>query len=418
MPPPRESAGSIPVIIDCDPGIDDSVALLLALASPELDIRAVTVSGGNVPLARTLRNALGTVALAGATVPVHAGAEQPLLGRFTEEVRVHGADGLGGARLPEGAKPAPGLACDAIRRLLRDTERPITLVGIAPATNLALALLAEPPLVEQIGEIVLMAGAWGEGNGTPAAEFNAWSDPEALAVLLACGRPVRLATLELTAQAAVTPERLDRLRRQGHGACLRAAAAMLAALPALPRAVAGRRCTTPVPSPGCSALLTSPPATARSAWSWPPDRGADASGPIAGAAPARRPTPPCWKPWTRTGFSTCSANGSPICPERSLTSEVGGPQPSALGRSDRAVGPPGEQAVLQERLGLQLLHQEQPQHDQEQRERESRQDSPSGDWLRPALPGRPPRRHRRSACVSRPCRDAFRSSLPTLRAKS
>lgn len=223
-----------PVIIDCDPGIDDALALLLAIASPELDIRAVTVSGGNVPLARTLANALTITALAGSAVPVYGGAERPLLGRFSPEPRVHGADGLGGARLPPGKAPAPGLACDVIRWLLREAERPITLVGIAPATNLALALMAEPALAERVGEIVLMAGAWAEGNVTPAAEFNAFSDPEALAVLLACGRPVRLATLELTAQAGVTRARLQALSRGG-GACLRAACAMLGALPALPR---------------------------------------------------------------------------------------------------------------------------------------------------------------------------------------
>ena len=225
----------IPVVIDCDPGIDDAVALLLAIACPEVEIRAVTVSGGNVPLAQTLANALAITRLARCTAPVYAGADRALLGRFTSEVRVHGADGIGCVRLPAGEAPAAGIAADAVRDLLRRADRPITLVGIAPATNLALAVMAEPALVDQIAEIVLMAGAWSEGNVTPAAEFNAWSDPEALAVLLSCGRPVRLATLDLTAQALVTPERIDALRHRGTGVCLAAACDVLATLPALPR---------------------------------------------------------------------------------------------------------------------------------------------------------------------------------------
>lgn len=225
----------VPIVIDCDPGIDDAVALLLAIASPEVEIRAVTVSGGNVPLTLTLANALAITRLAGCTAPVYAGADRPLLGKFTSEVRVHGEDGIGRVTLPPGEAAAAGLAADVVRDLLRAAERPITLVGIGPATNLALALMAEPALADRIGEIVLMTGAWGEGNVTPAAEFNAWSDPEALSVLLSCGRPIRLATLDLTTQALVTPERIAALRGQGAGVCLTAACDVLATLPALPR---------------------------------------------------------------------------------------------------------------------------------------------------------------------------------------
>jgi inosine-uridine nucleoside N-ribohydrolase len=136
---------------------------------------------------------------------------------------VHGEDGILGVRLPEGPPAAPGIAADAIRDALRGADTEVTLVGIGPATNLALALAAEPALAERIGEIVLMTGAWGEGNATPAAEFNAWNDPEALAIVLGCGRPVTLATLELTAQALNTPARAAALRARGGGACLRAA---------------------------------------------------------------------------------------------------------------------------------------------------------------------------------------------------
>ncbi len=211
---------AIPVIIDCDPGTDDAVAILLALASPELSVLAITVAGGNVGLERTLPNALALTALARSAVPVHAGADRPLLGAFVSETASTARTAWAASLLPQGGSAAPGLAADAIRRILREAAEPVTLVGIGPATNLALALTTEPALAAQVSQIVLMSGAWAEGNVTPAAEFNAWSDPEALAILLACGRPVVFATLELTAQALVTPGPHCRLARAGQGRCL------------------------------------------------------------------------------------------------------------------------------------------------------------------------------------------------------
>ena len=163
-------------------------------------------------------------------MPIVAGAEGPLLGAFRSETQVHGTDGLAGVALPEGPPATPGIAADAIRALLR-AERGVTLIGIGPATNLALALATEPALINRVDEIVLMTGAWSEGNITPSAEFNAWSDPEALAMLLECGRPVTLATLELTAQALVTPARIAALRAAGGGACLDAATRIMASVP-------------------------------------------------------------------------------------------------------------------------------------------------------------------------------------------
>ncbi|MBP0463196.1 nucleoside hydrolase [Roseomonas sp. PWR1] len=218
-------------VIDTDPGTDDAIALWLALASPELDVRLVTVAGGNAGLERTLPNARAIVGLGGRAVPVVAGADRPLLGVFTSEPRVHGADGIGGVALPDGPPATRGIAADAIRALLR-TEPRVTLIGIGPATNLALALATEPALAARVEEIVLMTGAMAEGNITPSAEFNAWSDPESLAVLLACGRPVTLATLDLTGQALVTPARLAALEAAGSGACLAAALAILRSVPA------------------------------------------------------------------------------------------------------------------------------------------------------------------------------------------
>ena len=234
---------TIPIILDCDPGTDDVFALLLALASPEIELLAVTVAGGNVGLDRTLPNALALVALATAPtrapVPVFAGADRPLLGSFTAETRVHGVDGLGGIALPPGVAAQPEHAADAIRRILRTATRPVTLVGIAPATNLALALITEPAIAANVDRIVLMTGAWAEGNATPAAEFNALSDPEALAILLACGRPVVLVTLDLTAQALCTPTHLATLRAAGPGRSLRTACDIQATVP-LSRRFGGR----------------------------------------------------------------------------------------------------------------------------------------------------------------------------------
>ena len=221
----------IPIILDCDPGTDDAIAILLALASPELDVLAITVAGGNVGLERTLANALALTRLAGSAVPVHRGADRPLLGAFVSEPRVHGIDGLGGIALPAGDSPAAEIASDAIRRILRTAPEPVTLVGIAPVTNLALALMTEPALAANVAQIVLMSGAWAEGNATPAAEFNALNDPEALAVLLARGLPVVFAPLELTAQALMTPERLAVWRGLGTGLSLAAACAIQASVP-------------------------------------------------------------------------------------------------------------------------------------------------------------------------------------------
>jgi purine nucleosidase len=221
-----------PTIIDCDPGTDDALALWLALASPELDVQLVTVAGGNVGLGRTTANARAVVGLSGRDVPVVGGAERSLMAPFRPETAVHGDDGLGGVILPEGPPLVPGIAADAIRGRLRAAPAAaVTVVGLGPVTNLALAFATEPALVDRVAEIVLMTGAWSEGNITPAAEFNAWNDPEALAVLLGLGCPVTLATLDLTSQAMVTPALVAALAARPGGACWQAALGILRALP-------------------------------------------------------------------------------------------------------------------------------------------------------------------------------------------
>ncbi|MGG5823715.1 nucleoside hydrolase [Falsiroseomonas sp. HW251] len=221
-----------PTIIDCDPGTDDAIALFLALSSPELDVRLVTVAGGNVGLDRTTANARAVVGLTGRAVPIVAGANRSLLADFRAETAVHGDDGIGGVVLPEGPPLAPGIAADAIREeLRRAAPGSVTVIGLGPVTNLALAFATEPALLDRVAEIVLMSGAWTEGNITPAAEFNAWNDPEALAMLLNLGARVAIATLDLTAQAFVTPALIEAMARREGGACWRAALAIFRALP-------------------------------------------------------------------------------------------------------------------------------------------------------------------------------------------
>lgn len=225
--PPRPRS----VIIDCDPGTDDAIALLLALASPELHVAAITVAGGNAPLPQTLANARAVASLAGAKVPIYAGAAQALRQCFPPGWVGHGANGIAGVVLPSGPPATPGNAAEIIRTRLREAPHPLTLVALAPATNLALALTKEVSLASKIREIVLLGGARERGNATDAAEFNAWCDPEALAIILGCGAPLTLATIETARAALATPERIAALRASGKGRALGIASDILAALP-------------------------------------------------------------------------------------------------------------------------------------------------------------------------------------------
>ncbi len=200
------------VVIDCDPGQDDAVALLLALASPEqLDVLAVTTVSGNVPLELTASNALRVVELAGRPeVPVYAGCDRPLLRPPVTAEHVHGRTGIDGSGLPPPAGAlAPGHAVEAIVALLRD--RPsgsVTLCPIGPLTNIAMALRLAPDIGERIGRIVLMGGAAGPGNVTPSAEFNIYVDPHAADIVFRSGVPIVMHGLDVTHQALVTAERL------------------------------------------------------------------------------------------------------------------------------------------------------------------------------------------------------------------
>jgi purine nucleosidase len=207
------------IIIDCDPGQDDALAILLALGSPEdLEVLAITAVAGNVPLPSTERNARKVVELAGRTdVPVHAGCERPLVRPLVIADYVHGKTGLDGYDLPEPATPlAESHAVDAIVEILR--ARPpgtVTLCAVGPLTNLAMAMVKAPDIVPRVAEIVLMGGAIGLGNATPAAEFNIFVDPHAADVVFRSGVPIVMLGLDVTHQALVTAERLDAIRRLG-----------------------------------------------------------------------------------------------------------------------------------------------------------------------------------------------------------
>jgi pyrimidine-specific ribonucleoside hydrolase len=208
---------SIPIILDCDPGHDDALAITLALARPELEVLAITTVAGNAPLDRTTRNALRLLTLLGRTdLPVAAGAERPLVRDPWVPVAFHGDSGLDGADLPEpAAGPVPLSAVELMSALLRDADTPVTLVATGPLTNVALLLRAAPALGDRVAGISLMGGSLGEGNTTASAEFNIWADPEAAAIVFGSGIPIRMAGLDITHQALVLPPDIARLEALG-----------------------------------------------------------------------------------------------------------------------------------------------------------------------------------------------------------
>ncbi|HYO83395.1 MAG TPA: nucleoside hydrolase [Bryobacteraceae bacterium] len=184
---------AIPCIIDTDPGVDDALAILFAIASPELYIHAITVVGGNVPLAQCVHNATGIVALAGASIPVAVGLQAPHPGAS----HVHGEDGLGGAAslLPQGWRPVTASGVD----LLLDCERGNTVIALGPLTNLAAACRKDPHRFRRLARIVCMGGAFRtHGNVTASAEFNMHADPDAVNAVLSSGVPMTFVGLDVT----------------------------------------------------------------------------------------------------------------------------------------------------------------------------------------------------------------------------
>ncbi|MGF1475003.1 MAG: nucleoside hydrolase [Geminicoccaceae bacterium] len=207
------------IILDCDPGQDDALALLMALGSPdELELLAVTTVAGNVPLALTSTNAQRICALAGRTdVPVYAGADRPLLKPLITAEYVHGETGLDGAELSEPEVPlAAGHAVDAIvDRIMAEPRGSVTLVPTGPLTNVALAMARQPEIQKRLAGIVLMGGAIGLGNVTAAAEFNIFVDPHAAKMVFGSGVPITMHGLDVTHQALITEQRLRRIEAIG-----------------------------------------------------------------------------------------------------------------------------------------------------------------------------------------------------------
>ncbi len=204
------------IIIDTDPGQDDAVAILLALASPELDVVGITAVAGNVPLALTEKNARKICELAGRSdTKVFAGAVRPLVRPLVTAEYVHGKTGLDGPDLPEPAMQLQSQhAVDfIIETILSGNDGEITLCPLGPLTNIALALIREPKIAPKIREIVLMGGGFFEGgNVTPTAEFNIYVDPQAAEVVLTSGIPIVIMPLDVTHKALTTRARVDRFR--------------------------------------------------------------------------------------------------------------------------------------------------------------------------------------------------------------
>jgi inosine-uridine nucleoside N-ribohydrolase len=205
------------IILDCDPGHDDAIALLLALASPELRLLGVTTVSGNQTLEKTTANAIRVLDHLGRDdVPVAAGAPRPLIRERRVAADVHGETGLDGPELPPPARrPEPEHAIDWIATTLAAAPSPVTLIATGPLTNVALLLARHPQVESKLERIVLMGGAIGEGNVTPAAEFNIWTDPEAARRVFSSGLEVTMVGLDVTHRALLRSADVDRLATAG-----------------------------------------------------------------------------------------------------------------------------------------------------------------------------------------------------------
>ena len=216
-PPPNSTPR--PIIIDTDPGQDDAIAILAALASPQLEVLGITAVAGNVPLELTARNALVLVELAGRPeIPVFAGCDRPLRRELVTAEHVHGKTGIDGADLPDPTTALqPQHAVDwMVETLLAAGEREITICPVGPMTNVATVLETAPEAAKHIREIVCMGGGFfGGGNTTPTAEFNVFVDPEAAQIALHCGAPVTMLPLDVTHKALMTDAWINQVRNLG-----------------------------------------------------------------------------------------------------------------------------------------------------------------------------------------------------------
>lgn len=206
-----------PLIIDCDPGHDDAIAILLALASPEVDVLGITTVGGNSGLENTTRNALTVLEIAGRTdIGVARGCDHPLVRALHIADHVHGKSGMDGPRLdPPTTQPVDAHAIDFIAHLVAESDTPVTLAPTGPLTNIAMLLRRHPRVTDNIERLVLMGGAVELGNVTPSAEFNIWADPEAADIVFRGGLDLTMVGLDVTHQARMGKPHGDRLRETG-----------------------------------------------------------------------------------------------------------------------------------------------------------------------------------------------------------
>ncbi|GAB2586110.1 nucleoside hydrolase [Spirosoma areae] len=207
----------LPLLIDCDPGHDDAVMLMLAVGGGRFDIKAITTSAGNQTQAKTLTNALKLISLLDVDIPVYKGCDKPLFRELIIADYVHGEMGLDGPSLPEPVrKPEPQSAVEAMAQILADSPEKITIVPTGPLTNIAVLLLAYPHLKSKIERISLMGGGIFRGNMTPTAEFNIYVDPEAASVVFSSGVPITMCGLDVTHKALVFQEDIERFRSIGN----------------------------------------------------------------------------------------------------------------------------------------------------------------------------------------------------------
>jgi inosine-uridine nucleoside N-ribohydrolase len=204
-----------PIILDCDPGHDDAIALLLAVASPEVELIGVTTVAGNTTIDKTTNNALRVLELAGrADIPVYRGAERPFIRKQDVAVHVHGESGLDGPDLPQPTTREQELhAVDYLAHEIRAREGKVTLIPTGPLTNIGLLFALHPDVRPE--RIVIMGGAIGEGNRTPAAEFNIWADPEAAQRVFLEGLDTTMVGLDVTHRALITDAHTERMRGAG-----------------------------------------------------------------------------------------------------------------------------------------------------------------------------------------------------------
>ncbi|ALE04619.1 nucleoside hydrolase (plasmid) [Arthrobacter sp. ERGS1:01] len=199
----------IPVILDVDTGIDDALAILFAVKHPDIDLRGITCVAGNAALDQVVANTLAVLDMAQAgPVPVAAGAMKPLIEPARNASHVHGDDGLAGTALPPSARTVERThAVEWLRQTLTASADPITIVCLAPQTNLAVLLTMYPHLADKIGRVIFMGGSIGTGNATPVAEFNIWHDPEAAHIVLQSGIPTLMYGLDVFMQVTIPETR-------------------------------------------------------------------------------------------------------------------------------------------------------------------------------------------------------------------